>query len=121
MTREANTKAVRARFLGRLNYAGLALVALVFLFPFFWMVSNALRTNDEVLAVPPRLLPSVVHWENFIEAWVHLPFGQFFFNSLVVAISVTILVVVISCLAGYAFARLTFWGRDTLFLSILAL
>jgi multiple sugar transport system permease protein len=83
------------------------------------MVSNALRTNDEVLAFPPRLLPSEAHWENFIEAWAHLPFGQFFVNSLVVAISVTIIVVVVSCLAGYAFARLNFWGRDQLFLAYL--
>ena len=102
-----------------LNFAALSAVALLFMFPFFWMVSNALRTNDEVLAFPPRLLPSEPHWENFIEAWAHLPFGQFFVNSLVVAISVTIIVVVVSCLAGYAFARLNFWGRDQLFLAYL--
>jgi len=102
-----------------LNFAALLAVALLFMFPFFWMVSNALRTNDEVLAFPPRLLPSEAHWENFIEAWAHLPFGQFFVNSLVVAISVTIIVVVVSCLAGYAFARLNFWGRDQLFLAYL--
>jgi multiple sugar transport system permease protein len=105
--------------LSGLNYAGLILVALLFLFPFFWMVSNAIRSNDEVLAVPPRLLPTTYHWENFIEAWAHLPFGQFFFNSLLVAISVTAIVVVVSCLAGYAFARLNFWGRDKLFLAYL--
>ncbi len=105
--------------LSALNFAGLSLVALLFLFPFFWMVSNAIRSNDEVLAVPPRLLPSTYHWENFIEAWAHLPFGQFFLNSLIVAISVTIIVVIVSCLAGYAFARLNFWGRDQLFLAYL--
>lgn len=102
-----------------LNFAALSVVALFFLFPFFWMISNALRTNDEVLAFPPRLLPSVAHWGNFVEAWAHLPFGQFFINSLVVAISVTIIVVIVSCLAGYAFARLNFWGRDHLFLAYL--
>lgn len=105
--------------LSGLNYLGLCAVALLFLFPFFWMVSNALRTNDEVLSVPPRLLPTEPRWENFIEAWAHLPFGQFFINSLVVAISVTIIVVIVSCLAGYAFARLNFWGRDSLFLAYL--
>jgi multiple sugar transport system permease protein len=102
-----------------LSYTGLVLVALLFLFPFFWMISNAVRSNDEVLAVPPRLLPTTYHWENFIEAWAHLPFGQFFINSLFVAISVTIIVVIVSCLAGYAFARLEFRGRDKLFLAYL--
>ena len=105
--------------LSGLNFLALSAVALLFMFPFFWMVSNALRTNDEVLSVPPRLLPTEPRWENFTEAWAHLPFGQFFVNSLVVAISVTIIVVIVSCLAGYAFARLNFWGRDQLFLAYL--
>jgi multiple sugar transport system permease protein len=119
MMRETGGKAVWSRLLHSLNYLGLASVAALFLFPFFWMISNAIRTNDEVLAVPPRLLPTEYHWENFIEAWAHLPFGQFFLNSLIVAVSVTIIVVVVSCLAAYAFARLTFWGRDQLFLAYL--
>jgi len=108
-----------SRLLHGANHAALLAVALLFMFPFFWMVSNALRTNDEVLAVPPRLLPSTYHWENFGDAWTHLPFGQFFVNSLIVAVSVTIIVVIVSCLAGYAFARLNFWGRDKLFLAYL--
>jgi multiple sugar transport system permease protein len=112
-------KSIWSSALSSLNFAGLSLVALLFLFPFFWMVSNALRTNDEVLAFPPRLLPSEAHWENFIEAWSHLPFGQFFVNSLIVAISVTVIVVIVSCLAGYAFARIEFRGRDQLFLAYL--
>jgi multiple sugar transport system permease protein len=116
MMREGGGRSGRGAVLAGANYVGLGLVSLLFLFPFFWMVSNAVRTNDEVLAVPPRLLPTVYHWENFIDAWTHLPFGQFFVNSLIVAISVTIIVVIVSCLAGYAFARLTFRGRDTLFL-----
>jgi multiple sugar transport system permease protein len=96
------------------SFALLAIVALAFLFPFFWMVTNALRSNDEVLAIPPRLLPSTVMWQNFIDAWLHLPFGQFFLNSAIVATGVTVLTVVVSCMAAYAFARLRFPGRDNL-------
>ena len=117
--RPESGKSLLGRALSGLNFAGLSAVALLFLFPFFWMVSNAIRSNDEVLAVPPRLLPTVARWENFIDAWTHLPFGQFFMNSLIVAISVTVIVVIVSCLAGYAFARLNFWGRDQLFLAYL--
>lgn len=117
--RKTGAGAIWSTLLHGLNYTGLLAVAALFLFPFFWMVSNAIRSNDEVLAVPPRLLPTTFHWENFIEAWAHLPFGQFFLNSLIVAISVTIIVVIVSCLAAYAFARLNFWGRDQLFLAYL--
>jgi len=102
-----------------LSHVGLTVVALLFLFPFFWMVSNALRGNDEVFAVPPRLFPSVIEWGNFVEAWVHLPFGRFFLNSMIVAGGVTIIVLVVSSLAAYAFARLKFPGRDNILLAYL--
>lgn len=99
-----------------LNHGLLALVAIAFLFPFFWMVSNALRSNAEVLAVPVRLLPSVFEWDNFAKAWTQLPFGRFFLNSLVISTAVTAITVVVSSLSGYAFARLRFPGRDALLL-----
>ena len=102
-----------------INHGALALVALLFLFPFFWMVSNAIRSNAEVLAIPVRILPNVFQWGNFIEAWTQLPFGRFFLNSAIVAVSVTIITVIVSCLSGYAFARLKFPGRDTLLMAYL--
>jgi multiple sugar transport system permease protein len=102
-----------------INHGALALVALLFLFPFFWMVSNAIRSNAEVLAIPVRILPNVFQWSNFIEAWTQLPFGRFFLNSAIVAVSVTIITVIVSCLSGYAFARLKFPGRDTLLMAYL--
>jgi multiple sugar transport system permease protein len=103
-----------------LNHGALGLVALLFLFPFFWMVSNAVRSNAEVLAIPVRILPTVFEWNNFAEAWTELPFGRFFLNSLIVSVSVTVITVVVSCLSGYAFARLKFPGRDTLLMAYLA-
>lgn len=102
-----------------LNHGGLLVVALIFLFPFFWMVSNAIRSNAEVMAVPVRILPHVFEWDNFAKAWTQLPFGRFFFNSLFVASSVTVITVIVSCLSGYAFARLKFPGRDALLMAYL--
>lgn len=102
-----------------ISFGGLTLVALLFLFPFFWMISNALRTNDEVLAFPPRLLPSEAIWQNFVDAWLKLPFGQFFLNSMIVAGGVTIIAVVVSVFAAYAFARLHFPGRDGILVAYL--
>jgi multiple sugar transport system permease protein len=102
-----------------LNHAGLVLVALIFLFPFFWMVSNAVRSNAEVLAIPVRILPHQFEWDNFAKAWTQLPFGRFFINSLFIATSVTAITVVVSCLSGYAFARLKFPGREALLMAYL--
>ncbi|MGL4960628.1 MAG: carbohydrate ABC transporter permease [Inquilinus sp.] len=102
------------------SQGAMALVALAFLFPFFWMLTNAIRPNGEVLAVPPRLLPSEWQWGNFLDAWVYLPFGRFFLNSAMVSCAVTVIVLTVSSLAAYAFARLRFVGRDTLFLTYLS-
>jgi multiple sugar transport system permease protein len=101
------------------SQGAMALVALAFLFPFFWMLTNAIRPNGEVLSVPPRLLPSEWQWGNFLDAWVYLPFGRFFLNSAMVSGAVTVIVLTVSSLAAYAFARLRFVGRDTLFLTYL--
>lgn len=114
MTTKARSRATLA--LDILNHGALILVALLFLFPFFWMVSNAVRSNAEVLAIPVRILPQEFQWDNFAKTWSELPFGRFFLNSMVVAGSVTVITVVVSCLAGYAFARLKFPGRDALLL-----
>jgi multiple sugar transport system permease protein len=119
MTTRAKANAQRTLALDILNHGALALVALLFLFPFFWMVSNAVRSNAEVLAIPVRILPNVYEWGNFAKAWSELPFGRFFLNSMIVSVSVTIITVVVSCLSGYAFARLKFPGRDQLLMAYL--
>lgn len=119
MTTRAKANAQRTLALDILNHGALAIVALVFLFPFFWMVSNAVRSNAEVLAIPVRILPNVFEWGNFAKAWSELPFGRFFLNSMIVSVSVTVITVVVSCLSGYAFARLKFPGRDQLLMAYL--
>lgn len=101
-------------------HVGIVLVTIAFLFPFFWMVTNAIRPNAEVLAVPPQLLPSDWQWANFVYAWLYLPFGRFFLNSLAVAGGITLITLTVSSLAGYAFARLRFPFSDSLFLVYLS-
>ncbi|CAN7438357.1 MULTISPECIES: carbohydrate ABC transporter permease [unclassified Devosia] len=117
MTTKSRTRLSLA--LDILNHGGLLIVALLFLFPFFWMVTNAVRSNAEVMAYPVRILPHVFEWDNFAKAWTQLPFGRFFFNSMFVSVSVTIITVIVSCLSGYAFARLKFPGRDALLMAYL--
>ena len=120
MTSKVRRHGKIARATSAARHIGIAIAATVFLFPFFWMLSNALRPDREVFAMPPRLLPSSVQWYNFVAAWRYLPFGRFFLNSAFVAASVTAIVLVVSSLSGYAFARLKFPGRGGLFVVYLA-
>src|SRR5215469_1551834 len=120
MRSEVSRDGTTARAGNVARHLGITITATVFLFPFFWMVSNALRPDREVFATPPRLLPSSVQWYNFVAAWRYLPFGRFFLNSAFVAASVTVIVLVVSSLSGYAFSRLKFPGRGGLFIVYLA-
>ncbi|HZU02420.1 MAG TPA: carbohydrate ABC transporter permease, partial [Ktedonobacteraceae bacterium] len=94
----------------------LVIIALLVLFPFYWMLDTALKPNNQVFEFPPSFIPSSIQWGNFVEAWTYLPFGHFIFNTLVVAVGGTLLVVLTSSLAAYAFARLQFPGRDAVFM-----
>ncbi|HWJ72836.1 MAG TPA: carbohydrate ABC transporter permease [Kaistia sp.] len=120
MTSETLGRSQGQRAGSLLLHAGMVLAALAFLFPFFWMVTNAIRPNAEVLAVPPQLLPSDWQWSNFVYAWLYLPFGRFFLNSIIVAGGITILTLAVSSMAAYAFARLRFPFSGSLFVVYLA-
>lgn len=88
--------------------------------PFLWMLSTSLKPEQAVFTFPPRLLPWPPRWSNYPEAWQIAPFGRYFFNTAVVAVSVTGISLALNSLAAYAFARLRFPGRDPLFLLLLA-
>ena len=109
------------RLLGlTLKYVILCFVALLFLFPFAWMLATSLKTNTEALTNPTALLPAVPQWGNYPDVIQTLNFWRETFNSLVMALSVTFGQIILAALAGYAFARLKFFGSDFLFLLILA-
>lgn len=108
------------RWLGDgLAWVALTLLGVFWMVPFLWMVSTSFKGLDEVYAFPPRFLPEVLRWSNYVEAWQAVPFSRFFFNSLFVAAATTVAVVLTSSMAGYSFARLRYPGRDLLFLAYL--
>jgi len=94
--------------------------SMVMLLPFVWMLSTSLKEPREIFTYPPLWIPSRFAWENYLEAVSAMPFGRFYFNSFVVAVSVTFLQILTSSLAAFAFARLRFRGREALFLLYLA-
>ncbi len=99
-----------------LAYAALGLGSLWALFPFLWMISTSLKSDSQVLIYPPVWVPNPLVWQNYPEVMRLLPFGRFVLNTTIVAVTVTILELITSSLAAYAFARLQFPGRDKLFL-----
>ena len=101
-------------------HIGLILGSSLMLLPFLWMVSTSLKLPREIFTFPPTWIPSEFAWSNYTKALTAMPFGRFYLNSLVVAIAVTLLTILTSALAAFAFARLRFRGRDTLFLIYLA-
>jgi multiple sugar transport system permease protein len=96
-------------------HLGLILGSLLMLLPFLWMVSTSLKLPREVFTFPPVWIPSEFAWSNYTRALTAMPFGRFYLNSFFVAVSVTALTLFTSSLAAFAFARLRFRGRDTLF------
>lgn len=99
-----------------LSTAALAVVALIFTFPFVWMFLTALKPRNEVFTTPPRAFGSEILWSNFVAAWTVVPFGRFILNGFVVAVLGALLSVVVAVLSAYAFSRLQFRFRDRLFL-----
>jgi multiple sugar transport system permease protein len=91
--------------------------ALIVLLPYFWMILTSLKPEQDMfrLGIVASLVPSEIRWMNYVEAWRDYPLGRWLFNTFLIASIETISTVITSVLAGYAFARLRFWGRDVLF------
>jgi len=105
------------------NIAVLALLvlgALVMIAPLAWMLSTALKTKAEVFALPPVWIPDPPQWETFTRMWTEAPVLSGIRNSLIVALSVTIVGSITSSLAAFALAKLHLPGKNAIFLGLLA-
>lgn len=103
-----------------LVYLGLILMSAVVLAPFYIVTVLALSQPGEVFAWPPVWFPAEPQWRNFLEVFEVTNFGRAMWNTFVVASISTIGIVMIDSLAGYAFAKMRFPGRTTMFMLILA-
>jgi putative chitobiose transport system permease protein len=102
-------------------YVLLSAIAFVMLFPLLWLISTSLKSPAEnIFQSPPQLLPSQPTFQNFVTVWQSKPFGQYLFNSTVVAVVTVSLNLLFCSLAAYPLARLNFRGRDLIFASIIS-
>lgn len=101
-------------------HVAIYLAALTMLVPFLWMIATSLKPEEEVFSSTGPFFAWPPHWQNYSEAWNIAPFGRYFLNTAIVALSVTGVSLTLNSMAAYAFARLRFRGRDALFLLLLA-
>lgn len=118
--RSIRMRSARTSLASVLLHAALIVGAGLTLIPLIWMVTASLMPNGEANTVPPHILPSRVTFEHYRELFVRLNLGQALFNSVLLAAAVTGLSLLLNAMAGYAFAKLHFPGRQRIFGFLLA-
>jgi multiple sugar transport system permease protein len=101
-------------------YLLLSLGALVVVAPFLWMLISSVKTTNEIIRVPPTIIPENLIWTNYSDVFAHLPFSRYYLNTILIAVVSTLAVVFTSSLAGFFFAKYKFWGKEIIFYSIVA-
>lgn len=101
-------------------YAFLIAMAVVVLFPFYWMIISSLKTLDEYRLSQPTFFPQTIMFSNYADAFTTASLGRLFINTMIVGVASTLLSLVITVLSAFAFARLEFKGRELLFSGLLA-
>ncbi|MCI9644162.1 MAG: carbohydrate ABC transporter permease [Oscillibacter sp.] len=98
-----------------LTYAALILGSVIMIFPFVWMILTSSKTIPESLAIPPTIFPKELILSNFQEAMESLPFLNLYWNTALMIVFRVLCAIVFSSMAGYAFAKLNFKGKNFLF------
>ena len=101
-------------------YTFLCVMALIVVFPFYWMIISSLKSTVEYRLPVPTLFPPKIMWGNYVEAFSAANLGRLFINTVIVGVVSTLLSLVITVLSAFAFARLEFKGKNALFGALLA-
>lgn len=102
-------------------YIILIIGAITTLLPFIWMILSSLKTQREIIAMPPVFFPAKPQWGNYAKAFEMAPFARFFLNSIIVTVLGVSLQVFLTILMAFAFSRLKFPGRDIIFSLLIGL
>lgn len=110
----------RPRVSAWIRYGLLSIGGIVVIAPLIWMVLASFKTLPEILKVPPTLLPGAIRFDNYVTVLRDTEFVRYFFNSVFVSSITVASVLVTSSMAGYAFAKFEFPGRNVMFVLVLA-
>ncbi|MBQ6889544.1 MAG: carbohydrate ABC transporter permease [Oscillospiraceae bacterium] len=117
------TAARKARIVKAFTYAALIFWAVLVLFPFYWMVLTSLKGYGEYNSeFVPKLFTANPTLQNYVQAFTDVPLGQYFLNTIIFTLVTTAIMLIVTVLAAFAFARLEFRGKNlafTLFLSLM--
>ena len=102
-----------------LTYFFLIAGALLMIFPFVWMILTSLKSLSESVQIPPTIFPEKIVWSNFKDALTSLPFVNLYINTIIMVLVRVICAIMFSSMAGYAFAKLHFKGKNLLFTLVL--
>lgn len=98
------------------TYVGMTVLAVLFIFPFFWTAASSLKSASDVYIYPPIWIPAVLRWDNYPQVFQLVPYGTWFENTVIVVVLQTLGVCVSAALVAYSFARFRYPGRELLFL-----
>lgn len=98
----------------------LCVIGFVMFIPFLWLVSSSLKPMEDIWVFPPKWIPNPPRWDNYYNALTYLPFVRYILNTLFITFMVLVGVLLTSSIAGYAFARLRFPGKDFIFYVLLS-
>lgn len=102
---------IAGKFGRSIVYVLLSVVALIWIYPFIWMITASLKTQDEFFASGLSLIPKSLNFENYVRAWNNANFGMYFKNSIIVTVSVVVIVLLATSAAGYVMGRYAFVGK----------
>lgn len=105
---------------GIIRIVFLSIMGVIFLIPLFWMISTSLKPDDQLMTSPAVWWPSPLKWSNFSEAVRAFPFVRYFFNTAFISVAKVAGTLLTAAMAGYAFAKLTWRGRDQVFFITIA-
>ena len=103
-----------------LSYAVVVVASLIAILPFFYIISTAIKQSKFLFEYPPQWIPKVMYWGNFAHLILKTPFLRWVFNTLFVSLTVTALKLFFDTMAGYAFAKMSFPGKEILFVLVIA-
>ena len=101
-------------------YTLLIVASMFLLFPFFWMLSSSLKMDQDVFANPIQWIPSNPVWSNYTNIWTRIPLITYLGNTSFLTVSVTLLQLLTSSFAAYAFSKLDFKGKNIIFMMYVA-
>jgi multiple sugar transport system permease protein len=103
-----------------IGWSALLIGGILMVMPIIWMLSSSLKTPDKIFSIPVQLIPDPIRFQNYSEALKLAPLGRYFLNSVGVGLSITVLTLFFSTMAGYGFAKFKFWGRNAMFVAVLS-